>query len=506
MDIEKSEKPNYVKCLIALFTTLILLVSTYAHADFRKALIAYQARDGQTMLVEMHDAVNKKNHNGLVLFLSVLETDAWLAKSSESSLNPFENLLNKNELDSFVKLLKTMVANGYPMLQLRLFGYFQASSAINRSELSELAGSNFYAKAYFAGDSTYEAMAEAQRYLLGHPGYNGKNVIAKDEAEGLRLFKKALARPDAYLYWGSYNKPLSQFYYKKYLQNKNKSYLHQAYAWAVLDFTNGIFFSSYIGEEVPAVIKEMQKNGLLRRIAPELDAALSLPHKADDKKARERRVQAIWKSIEYAELPELIRKNHKFDLNIQPVISLQRINYDSWRTMMGDEYMTGAGTSISNFSLEIYEDGRVVYTQGQKGMPEFNKVQNSEVLLKISPDEVNWLLANVNVMVSQASLVTIGTQEYGHCPKIFTFTCGWAEHQISFAHNYSVSVRDRKRFRTVKFLGSNLTSNFAKVFKLIEGRIPTQQYRCGTDKGNNYYPYCVNRDKQIFEVANVINK
>ena len=70
-----------IKAGAKLICISLLFITQTAHADFRKALDAYQARDGATMLKEVKDAVDKKNDDGLVLFLSVLELDSTLKNS-----------------------------------------------------------------------------------------------------------------------------------------------------------------------------------------------------------------------------------------------------------------------------------------------------------------------------------------------------------------------------------------------------------------------------------------
>lgn len=502
MCIKEFEKYCFVKYLkTTLFTILILLASSHAHADFRKALAAYQVRDGKTMLEEMQTAVNEKNSDGFELFVSVLETDSWLASSSEFTLSPVGKLLSKQQLNNFVRILKYYSAtNQNPSTLERLLNYLRMSNAIEHKEISAMYGSEIFKKAYFSGSITNKSIGEAVSYLLGYSGNNRKNSIEKNEAKGLRLLKEALSRPDAYLYWGGYSHAISQYYYDKYLQNKNISFLRQAHAWGVLGYTHKNFFKGYLVDQSPEAIKEMQKNRLLIKVAPELDAALSIPYKPSDKESIELRAKAIWQSIDNVEMPILIRNNHKTDLNNQPVISLTRINYDTWQSMMGDEYMTGAGTSILNFSIEIYKDGRVMYLQGFKGMPMFGHAKNVDVLMKISPQEVDELQSKIMNLTSKAPLVSIGMQEYRYCR--IRESCGTAEYEISFTQNYAVSVHHGEKYRTVKYLGSNLTPTFARIFRMMEERIGTAQYRCGTDQLNDYYQYCINKDNEIFNVAN----
>lgn len=75
-----------LKAVLATSITLLCLsVATTAHADFRKALDAYQARDGATMLKEVKDAVNKKSDDGLMLLLMATNMDAATSDYDETT-------------------------------------------------------------------------------------------------------------------------------------------------------------------------------------------------------------------------------------------------------------------------------------------------------------------------------------------------------------------------------------------------------------------------------------
>jgi hypothetical protein len=71
-----------IKCLLVISFGL-LLVSPAAHADFRKAVDAYIARDGATMLAEVKDAADKKNNEGLMLFMSAMNIDASTSQQKD---------------------------------------------------------------------------------------------------------------------------------------------------------------------------------------------------------------------------------------------------------------------------------------------------------------------------------------------------------------------------------------------------------------------------------------
>ena len=81
---------KFVKSVLSFGLVFVgLMTSSIALADFRKALEAYQKRDGSAMLVEVKDAVDKKNDIGLMLYLSALDLDF-----TTSEHNPVVNEMN----------------------------------------------------------------------------------------------------------------------------------------------------------------------------------------------------------------------------------------------------------------------------------------------------------------------------------------------------------------------------------------------------------------------------
>lgn len=89
----------------ALVLTLSLSFTTpTAHADFRKALEAYQNRDGATMLKEVKDAVDTKSDNGLHIFIMQLRQQ-FLAKSFLSEVEIDKEKKEHINLYSFSTLL-----------------------------------------------------------------------------------------------------------------------------------------------------------------------------------------------------------------------------------------------------------------------------------------------------------------------------------------------------------------------------------------------------------------
>jgi hypothetical protein len=479
-----------------------LLITQTAHADFRKALDAYIARDGATMLKEVKDAVNKKNDDGLILFLSVLELDKTLVSNdvslskeeltstvnSKKSLQaPIEVLLDDEGVKNFFLELEKAAKKSSFESQYRFYWLGSLSKVkMNFDVLAQIESDG-----KFPSPTNYE-FSKAISYLLGQG-------VVKNEVEGMRLLKQAIGRPDAQFYWGRFSNKLSRLYYEKYLQKKDLWHLRQAYAWAIIDLTsNGIRTFG-----IQDIVDEMQKQDLLVKAAPEMDVLLStMPENLKNEKGlsdRQRvrkRNEIILKNIKTFELPDLIKKNHKNDLKKQPVISFRRV--------VGENVMDGnvvAGLSnYLNYYLEIYEDGRVNFNLGPKGTNGFYRTNNLETLVKISPEEVNDLHLKIkNLGFAEEPLFNFNS--LSSC--ISTLCLSYLGNNMGSTQVvYFITLRDRKGYRTIKFKGrqnDELPQTFTKVFQLLEQKIPTQQYRCGTNKERAYYQYCVSREKELFE-------
>jgi hypothetical protein len=64
---------------VIAFSVFTLFASSNAHADMREATKAFQNQDGPAMLAEVREAVEQKNDDGLILFLSLLKEypESW---------------------------------------------------------------------------------------------------------------------------------------------------------------------------------------------------------------------------------------------------------------------------------------------------------------------------------------------------------------------------------------------------------------------------------------------
>jgi hypothetical protein len=92
--IKRLNKTLINTCAKLICISLLFITQT-AHADFRKALTAYQNRDGKSMLAEVQDAVDEKNDDGLILFIGALQLDQILSTPTYSNLPEQQQLSNK---------------------------------------------------------------------------------------------------------------------------------------------------------------------------------------------------------------------------------------------------------------------------------------------------------------------------------------------------------------------------------------------------------------------------
>lgn len=99
---------RFISMLTLTFSLSLLLTVQTAHADFRKALEAYQNRDGDTLLKEVKDAVEKKNDEGLMLLLMATNMDAATSdydETTKQSKSTLRAILSPPKWDEMRELL-----------------------------------------------------------------------------------------------------------------------------------------------------------------------------------------------------------------------------------------------------------------------------------------------------------------------------------------------------------------------------------------------------------------
>jgi hypothetical protein len=194
------------------------------------------------------------------------------------------------------------------------------------------------------------------------------------------------------------------------------------------------------------------------------------------------------KEMRSFEQPELIVKNQKIDLQSQPMLSFHHFYYD--------KHYIFSTSPVRNYLIDIYTDGRVNFSLGTR----LDKSQNIETLIKITPEEVQNLVAKVRDFGIETEPLQTNTKNaagcgMGSCDEIYDKIGA----QPSF---YYMALRDKKSVKTVRLNnreGDDLTTFFANTFKLLESRLHTQQYRCGTLKNRIYHGYCIEQDNRFLK-------
>lgn len=121
---------------IALSLSL-MLPAQLAHADFRRALDAYFAKNGQAMLSEVQDAVNNKNDDGINLFIDSLIIDNQEIKQFQdlkASSNQAELaiVLNKIQTEKLFALLEFFQNR---MIRMRFVSYISSIHSMKKLDL-----------------------------------------------------------------------------------------------------------------------------------------------------------------------------------------------------------------------------------------------------------------------------------------------------------------------------------------------------------------------------------
>jgi hypothetical protein len=303
---------NNIKKFISQSTTLrqaaiaslgfaALLITSNAQADLRKAIEAFQTQDGSTMLVEVREAVERKNDDGVILFLSLLKgyPQSWRSVLSPTEQDELftllEKLIEESSLQAQYRLaiiprghasprykspeaqqaeqalihrLEAVADKGYAYAALHLYSILS-----NKERDWDIAVK--WLKVAAEGGNPEAAFFMGMKYLNVFDGYWGcftrkpHRCLPKDEELGWQWMKMASRNAT------HKNIPLGDFGYemgKLYeggVTNQSPDE-KQAYLWFRVAF-NGLF-KNRSRNEVASELKEIKKSGLLETLDPELNA------------------------------------------------------------------------------------------------------------------------------------------------------------------------------------------------------------------------------------------
>ena len=481
--------PLGVAWLKAALTLLSLLLALPAQADFRKALEAYQNRDGDKLLAEVRDAVEKKNDDGLMLFLNAMAWDSFTSDYEEVTYDvksTLKAILSKPQFDELGELLvqatnnSTVDAQYYLLtasqfsreLEYVKFISLKSSASLPNSGLKNITGAipklsnqdyselsekiiaeyvkrgsrmamlqSTLVNRAEAGDP-YSQLSLGLKYLNAgkdidngaHYGctYLSKEPICqtKDITRGYYWLKRAAKSYEVSVHADSdlFSSQMCELLHTT--ANGDLKKLKQAYLWGVMGMNERANASSW------TCLRDMRKSGALGLVAPQVETVWN-----DRKKFNE----LIYRS-ELTELPDWIVEIREKLVEELPMF-----------------------TFCYQGCLEVYEDGRVFYGSID-GL-------NNDLLTKVAPETVRAFQDEFKKIGFYQW--TMADSSAGFCPDFNS--CETDDMPISFRKGTKVR---RFFFRLLDEKSNTLDWKYtdrkrmAIINVLVNKYFPTQNLRC----------------------------
>ena len=468
--IKPFTKP-FIKAGAKLICISLLLITQIAHADFRKALDAYQKRDGTTMFKEVKDAVDKKNDDGLMLLLMATNMDAATSdydETTKQSKSTLRAILPQPKWDEMRELLVQATNNSTVDAQ-----YYLLTSSQFRADSNTKITTDYVAKgsqlAMLKSTITHKAEAgnlEAQ-LALGFRYLNYENEFgcekqskdhlcqSKDEAEGYYWLKLAVK---TYETSGNADYDLlpsvmCEFYRRT--ANGDQAKLKQAYLWSLKGLNER---ATGVSSYSMSCLHHMSDSQELKIIAPQLYG----------KEFGGTDFNSIVYRAELKMLPDLVQEVRKEIVKEElPVF----IYYD------GQE-------------LDVYANGRVLF--GFANHPK-------DLLLKVKPKVVKAFLADIKKAgFNEWTTVNSST---GNC----------SDHRCKTSDMY-VTLREGAKVKRIFFSilpeyllgGEQASSNrkrMAVIRTLVNKYFPTQQLCCKLGNSEQKKQACLELDNQSAKIV-----
>ena len=510
----------FIKALAKLICIALLFITQTAHADFRKALDAYQARDGATMLKEVRDAVDRKNDDGLMLFLMAMNLDSITTNkqslsdisskpvSSQKTQTTFVSILDESEQAVANKLLDAAVHNSnidtrylYNFKRLSKFTsqnknqdevvkelkYLAANSSADAAvELAQWYGSSsvllpetarqWFVKAAELGD-TYNSVSLAFIYL----GYPASYWLSKDNCEHLKIngncFERNFKKGSFWLKQAVKNVDKNPVYMRRFALDMGnmlsghkldgvKIDYRQAYLWYQLALNSPDFSGFGVSDKaIFNAIKSMHDNNLLLSAAPDLERVWNNEAK---------RSQVLYLK-KLAQLPNLLlQERRQSNSNSNPVFTYLR-----------------AADGLP-YKLEVFKDGNV-----KLGLNYFAQKVTSNYM-KVSPQKVqeflnalrklgvnNWhLSSSLRVDSSYWCNACVGNDNMFTIQKLGNIT---STYYIGYDRNDKVDAKTDIKI--------------AQIFALVEKYFPTELLRCNIGNSETYNKECFAKNQSLITLA-----
>lgn len=470
--IKTFTKP-FIKAGAKLFCISLLFITQTTHADFRKALDAYMARDGATMLKEVKDAVGKKNDDGLMLLLMATNVDAATSdydETTKQSKSTLRAILPQPKWDEMGELLVQATNNSTVDAQY----FFITASQFRIDANTKIANEYFLKGSHLATfDSTIATISdkaeagnlEAQ-LALGFRYLNYENEFgcekqskdplckSKDESKGYYWLKRAVK---TYEMSGNADFDLlpsvmCEFYRKTASGDQAK--LKQAYLWALKGANEvGSVSSSRL------CLTKIYESQELKLTSPEVYIALSDKSNFNS---------MVYRS-DLKELPEWI-------VEVRKEMAKQKLPVFT--------YHFGP-------VLDIYADGHVLL-----GFANYPK----DMLMKVKPKVVRAFLSELKKV--RFYEWTSANFSAGYCPDFDP--CGMMDMHLSLrdgAHikRFYLGLLNEKS-QTLDWKYTN-RKKMAIIKSLVEKYFPTQKLRCGLGSSEVRRQTCVEFDSKWLKIA-----
>lgn len=490
--------------LITISTFYALVATSIAQADFHKAILAYQNRDGLSLLNEVKDAVNKKNNDGLMLFMNVMSIDRGTSMKTslykvtqDNKQTTLKNILTDQQRQELIELL--ISATNYSNADAQFY-LAPAIRELNNPQLTASIKSNDdYAKSGSLVAAHYSKLTDIEKAELGDPfaqmllGLSYLRSVdyrkygcdespdklichPRDEPKGDYWLKKSLKNYESKGHgeMGAYFNSMCDL-----LQNQDDpKQLKQAYLWCQMGINSGAQGDSW------RLLDKMHTSGKLKITAPEVDAVWNTASWED----KRRMIKAL-SMVEKKELPDwVIWVRKELNKSKLPIF-----------TYYVNDYM--------EYELDIYADGRanIIFGTVANGYPGPDQMGLSYVdtkkdtLLKIPPSKVKAFLTE---------LKKIGFYEWTPVNNDIGF-CDNFDASRCIPKRYQATVRNGEkiqRFYYAGFAGSvdyknESTKRLGLVSTLVEKYFPTRILRCEMGVSEEYKQACIKRDDITADIA-----
>lgn len=503
-----NSKLQHLKFLLITISTFYALITTsIAQADFHKAILAYQNRDGLSLLNEVKDAVNKKNNDGLMLFMNVMSIDRGTSMKTslykgtqDNKQTTLKTILTDQQRRELIELLISATNNSNADAQFYLAS---AIRELNNPQLTASIKSNDeYAKSGSLVAANYSKLTDIEKAELGDPfaqmllGLSYLRIVdyrkygcdespgkpicrPRDETKGNYWLKQSLKNYEVKGHgeMGVYYNSMCDL-----LQAQDDpKQLKQAYLWCILGMKSSAQSDSF------RLLDKMHTSGKLKIIVPEVDKAWNSSSWED--KGRTFKTLGM---IEQKEIPEMLLETRKeLQKEKRPVF-----------TYYVNDYM--------EYELDVYVDGRVNIAFGStsNGLPgpegngsSFVDVKK-DLLLKLPATKVRNFLADLEKTGFYSwSPVNNGV---GFCDIPDSTGC--------IPKRYQVTVRDGVKTNRFYYVGlasyieykNEMNSKVAQLANLVEKYFPTKSLRCEQGVSEEFKQACLGREAKLLEVAQPI--